>query len=211
MNPPDIFAVQWGFVGLAGVVVALLIPKTTELFKDFARYGGDREWTAARRFSITTRWVPAFTLVALVLITAVGVADDGLSDPERRPATWVMLLTPILGQVVFVVVARKLVERVPLLEAAHWQSDDSNAPKVSESTHLYRTILRVVNDSDESVAVYWLPPGSDDEPQLKASMNAREECPLNTYRGHVFEIRPEKSANMVVKAGEFPSVLRIHD
>jgi hypothetical protein len=120
-----------------------------------------------------------------------------------------MLLTPVAGQVVFVVAARTLVERVPQLDATQWLSDDPNAPKVSESTHLYKTILRVVDDSNEPLAAYWLPPESNDGPQLKASMNEKEEGAFSTYRGNVFKIRLEKSKSIIVKAGEFPTVLRV--
>src|SRR3954451_15784863 len=88
MSFSDIVAVQWGLLGLSGVVVALLIPKATDALKDFSKYGGDREWRIAARFSSTTRWTPVVTLIGLMVVLSVGMTDKRLGNGARSVASW---------------------------------------------------------------------------------------------------------------------------
>jgi hypothetical protein len=209
MSLSDIVAVQWGLLGVVGVVITLLIPKATDLMKEFSKYGGDREWKAARRFANTTRLSPVIALGGMLAISITGMVDSALSDDERTRGAWVLWLSPIAALAAFAVIAFRLVDPIPSLEAEQLTVEPTGGRHRSTGQFLDRSILRVVNKSPKTVSLFWIPPEAKDDPQFKGRVDPGFELPLKTYVDHVFEVRRDDETLAVVRAREFPSVLTV--
>jgi hypothetical protein len=204
----NLITVQWGLIGVFGVVVGLLIAPADRFLQDFLASGEASDQKRAARWAASLKITSLLVFCGLVGLSAVGARDAGLGRMGGLvTASW-LLLTPLLAQAGFVILLFCLVKRVPRLLTLPLQQPPDFRP--SPGGRRDPTVIRFVNEASVEMQVWWLDfDGHKDNrgPLLAAG----DEATQSTYQGHRFLVAAAKTdlAIGTVEAASTPGRLVI--
>jgi hypothetical protein len=185
MLDANLVAVEWGLIGVFGVVVGLLIEPAHRFLQEFLDSGKATDHTRAARWAASLKITSVLVLFGLFGLSVLGAHDAGLGGSDKTTTALWLLLTPLVAQTGFVILVVCLVKRVPALLTLPLQT-----PTVRPSPGGRRdpTLVRFINDTSAGMRVSWLDfEGHRDENVSFAVGPGREEA-QSTYEGHVFMV-----------------------
>src|SRR5579862_5356416 len=105
----NLIAVQWGLLGVFGVVVGLLLAPADQFLREFLDSAEPSDHERAARWAASLKVTSLLVLLALVGLSVLGGRDAGLSlAGPYATGSW-LLLTAVLAQAGFVVLVMLLV------------------------------------------------------------------------------------------------------
>lgn len=217
----NLVEVEWGLLGAVGVVITLMIPKATEYFQALKEYGFDDAHQRAWRWTRLTRSTPRWTMLPLLLLSAVGWATA-----EPGPHLWsreaLLLALPLLAQAGFIYAVNQLVEPVPKALPTVQERSCYEYPLPASPYYHDKTVIRFRNDTRNDLYAYWIDfvgqprllPRHDPEPPLRLPPD--HETFLPTLAGHFWLVSlasslddARRSCVKIVVAGHLPGKARI--
>jgi hypothetical protein len=184
----NLIAVEWGLLGLFGVVVTLLIPRSDEHYRNFLASGSDRDHQHARRWMLITRIMPIIVLLAVVGLFILGARDVKLKyyPPAvhllNDKSFW-LLAAGVATQAVFTgmvwILVRSVKLRYPILRPLG--CDDKKRQSMDFDR---KTLIRFINKTDTEIKILWL--DYKGSPVVRDSVSAKDERIENTYVSHPF-------------------------
>jgi hypothetical protein len=185
MPDANLVAVQWGLIGVFGVVVGLLIDPAHRFLQEFLDSGKATDHNRAARWAASLKITSMLVLAGLVGLSVPGAHDAGLGGSGSSTTTLWLLLTPLVAQAGFVILVLCLVKRVPPLLTLPLQP-----PTVGRSPGGRRdpTIIRFVNDTSTEMRVSWLDFDGHRDDTVSFAVGAGREEAQSTYEGHLFAV-----------------------
>lgn len=177
MLDQNLITVQWGLLGVFGVVVTFLIPHANRHYRAYLRVGTEPAYQRAVGWERSIKRLAWTVLGALTVLSLLGLYDAGVVsivpltsaitssgsrwlwfvvDGERsRVATWLLLAAPPLAQGAFLgLVVFRLVWPVPPLETLTLEPPEAMRP--SAPGHPPRTVIHFANETPTAVTVEWI-------------------------------------------------------
>ena len=197
----NLVTVQWGLIGVFGVVVGLLIDPADRFLQAFLDSGKTTDHRRAALWAASLKVTAVMVWLGLVGLSMVGAIDAGLDRTARFEMGMWLLLAPLLAQAGFVILVLCLVKRVPQLKILLLQRETPGDR--SPSGYRDRTVIRFVNQTSVEMSVCWLDYEGQQDARGPWSVAAGDEATQSTYQGHRFLIAMDK-ATFTVEAAATP-------
>jgi hypothetical protein len=203
MLDANLVTVQWGLIGVFGVVVGLLIEPAHRFLQEFLDSGKATDYRRAARWAASLKITSVLVLVGLIGLSVLGAHDAGLGGSVSSTTTLWLLFTPLVAQAGFVILVLCLVKRVPPLLKLPLE-----APTVCPSPGGRRdpTIIRFINDMSTEMRVSWLDFEGHRDESVSFAVGAGREEAQSTYEGHVFVVAINDRSVCTVKAAATPGI-----
>jgi hypothetical protein len=182
----NLIAVQWGLLGVFGVVVGLLLAPADQFLREFLDSAEPSDHERAARWAASLKVTSLLVLLALVGLSVLGGRDAGLSlAGPYATGSW-LLLTAVLAQAGFVVLVMLLVKPVPPLAAL--ELGPAGDRRASPSGLRRSSIIRFYNHTRVELQIWWInfQGKQDPAPYITLPPNGNEA--QSTFEGHRFLI-----------------------
>jgi hypothetical protein len=187
MLDSNLVAAVWGIAALYGVVVALLIPRTDQIYQAYIEAGTDVSHQRARIWARTTRLIPVIALLTVMGLSLVAIFGKNGVSITWPPSTslWV-ILAGVISMLIFIGIVFVLVRRVPPFELPIIGCE--NAGRLSSVDQFRKEAkIYIVNESAAAVQYVWIDRKGKPADTLHARLNpGGKPVILNTYAGHLW-------------------------
>ena len=203
MLDANLITVQWGLIGVFGVVVGLLIEPTNRFLQVFLDSGKDVDRERAALWAYALQSTSFIVLLGLFGLSILGWRDGHIQLSENSTSTW-LLLTPVLAQSGFVILVLSLVKRVPPLAIIPVQSPSL---RPSPGGKRVPTVIRIRNETSGEMRVSWVDFDGRRNPDVALTIAPGTEETQSTYEGHVFLLTINSIDIGAVSAAATPGVV----
>jgi hypothetical protein len=212
---PNLVAVQWGLIGVFGIVVGLLIAPADRFLQEFLASAKAVDQKRAAQWALSLKVTALIVCVALGCLSVLGASDAGLGFKGRLVTNSWLLLMPLFAQIGLVALVFCLVKKVPPLEKLRLQQPPDF--RASPGGIREPTLVRFVNKTSVEMQVIWIDFDGHEQRQDGGGnpftrLSPSSEALQSTYEGHRFLVSTATGTKIcTVEAEANPGTAVIED